>query len=153
MKTIVVAIDFSPLTQTLLSHAAVMARAFQAQVWLLHVATPEPDFVGYAVGPQHVRDERAGELRNEHRQLQHFADTLRGKGIGTDALLIQGPLVYSLLQKARELKTDLLIIGAHHRSRLFEAFIGGTWHDLISQSDIPLLVIPELGEESFNEFW
>jgi nucleotide-binding universal stress UspA family protein len=51
MNTILVAVDFSPVTRLLLQAAERVADV-STKVYLIHVAAPEPDFVGYTVGPQ-----------------------------------------------------------------------------------------------------
>ena len=73
MKNILVTIDLEDHAEQLIGHAAEWAKAFGAKVWLMHVAAPDPDFVGYEVGPQYIRDGRAEELREEHRMLQACA--------------------------------------------------------------------------------
>jgi len=50
MQNILVAIDFSPISQTVLDAAAKLARSLGSKLWVLHVAAPEPDFVGYDPG-------------------------------------------------------------------------------------------------------
>lgn len=147
MKNIVVAIDFTSLTETLIRQAMELARPFGAKLWLLHIAAPNPDFVGYEVGPQHVRDKRAEELREEHRDLQGHARHIREQGLEAESLLIGGPLVKSLLQEAQDVEADLIIIGAHSHSTLFDKLFGSTNQELIKQSTIPLLIIPGKPDE------
>ena len=65
MKNILVCIDFHEQTKNLINKAAEIAKAFNAKLWLVHVAAPDPDFVGYDVGPQYIRDARADELKEE----------------------------------------------------------------------------------------
>ncbi len=55
MKNILVGIDFHKETQVLISESAKLAKAFGAKVWLIHVAPPEPDFVGYDVAAIYPR--------------------------------------------------------------------------------------------------
>ena len=143
MKNILTAIDFTSLTELLLQQSEKLAGAFDAKVWLVHIAAPPPDFVGYEVGPQHVRDERAGELRREHRDLQEYARRLTQQGIECEALLIQGPLLPTLLDEARELRADLLIVGAHQHSGLFRVLFGDTGRELLRRTTLPLLIVPE----------
>ena len=144
MKNILTAVDFSDLTAELLRRSAELARSFDAKVWLVHIAAPDPDFVGYEVGPKYIRDERARELRREHRLLQDYAKQLIAEGLQAEALLIQGPLIGTLLEEARDLEADLLVVGAHSHSTLFDKLMGNTWQDLIRQAAIPLLVVPEV---------
>jgi nucleotide-binding universal stress UspA family protein len=147
MKNIVIAIDLTILTEELIRRATQIAKPFNAKLWLLHIAAPNPDFVGNEAGPQHVRDERASELREEHRTLQSYARRIREQDLEAESLLIEGPVVKSLLEEARDLKADLLVIGAHSHSPLFDKLFGSTDTDLIKQSTIPLLIIPERPDE------
>lgn len=75
IKNILVAIDFNETVGELLSYAEALAIKFDAKIWVLHVAAPNPDFVGYEPGPQYIRDFKADELREEHRSLQNICNT------------------------------------------------------------------------------
>jgi len=62
MKNILVTIDFDVQTTLLIDSAYKLANAFDSKIWLVHIAAPNPDFAGYEVGPQYIRDSRAHEL-------------------------------------------------------------------------------------------
>ena len=62
MKNILVPIDLSPITDITVEFAARFAKGFGSKIWLVHVAAPDPDFVGFGTGPKYVRDQRADEL-------------------------------------------------------------------------------------------
>lgn len=142
MKNILVAIDFDGEAHTLVDFAATFAQKFQATLWIVHIAAPEPDFVGYDTGPQYVRDVRAEDLRSEHKTLQEMADTLNQNGIKTEALLVQGSTVETILTEAEKLEIDLLVIGAHEYGLLKNLFVENTAHELLKKSSIPLLIYP-----------
>ena len=90
MSHILAAVDFSPVTQSIIAQAATLSAALHARLTILHVAAPNPDFVGYEVGPQTVRDARAHELHDEHSQLNEIANALTTQGIEANALLVAG---------------------------------------------------------------
>ncbi|WP_370390043.1 universal stress protein [uncultured Winogradskyella sp.] len=142
MKNILVTIDFDSGEEKLLETALTMANKFSAKVWLLHVTAPDPEFVGYDVGPQYIRDFRAEELRNEHKTLQEFAKRLEQKGIDAEGLLIQGATLEMILNEAQKLKIDLIIVGYEQHNFLYEALIGSVSSKLIKKSKIPVLVVP-----------
>ena len=54
---LLVAVDLSESTEKVVKKAEEIASAISAKVWILHVAAPDPDFVGYEPGPQY-RSER-----------------------------------------------------------------------------------------------
>jgi len=88
MKNILVAIDFKGNEQLLIDKAAVFAEKFDSKVWVIHIADPDPDFVGFSVGPKYIRDDRLTELKQEYILLNDYVDTLTKKGINSESLLV-----------------------------------------------------------------
>jgi nucleotide-binding universal stress UspA family protein len=142
MKTIVVAVDFSPITPHLLLALEAVANT-ESKVYLVHVAAPEPDFVGFGVGPQYIRDDRALELREEHKQLGNYKTHLHKKGLDVEALLVSGPTVETILNEVEKLKADILVIGRKQHSSLYELVMGSVCQDVLQKIKIPALLIPE----------
>ena len=142
MKNILVAVDLDASSQLLINTAAEQAEKFNAKVWVLHIAEPEPDFVGNKAGPQYVRDYLVEEIKKEHKLIRQYTEELIAKGIVADGLLIQGPTVKMILEEIEKLQIDLLIIGHQRRSLLFKIFIGDNHTALVNKSTIPVLVVP-----------
>jgi len=141
-KNVVAAVDFSQVSVAVLEHAAALATALSAKVWLLHVAAPEPEFVGYAVGPDSVRDQRAAELRSEHRELQHRTEALRERGLEAQALLVQGPTVEKILSEAASLEADLIVMGSHGRGAIGRALLGSVSEGVLHAARCPVTILP-----------
>ncbi|OZH53304.1 universal stress protein [Hydrocoleum sp. CS-953] len=146
MKNIVVAIDFSQITPTIISQAETLAQAFKSKLWLIHITEPEPDFVGFKTGPQPKRDHWAEQFRKEHKQIQDLAEELRQKGLDTVALLTQGSTVETILAEAKKLTADLIIVGSHGRSGIDKLFMGSVSEGILKYSPYPVLVIPAVAE-------
>lgn len=142
IKNILVAIDFNDTVGELLSYAEGMATKFGAKIWVVHVAAPDPDFVGYEPGPQYIRDIKADELRVEHRNLQNICDTFLAPELECEALLIQGSTVESVIDEAKKLQSDLLIVGTHKHSFFHNLFSENVSLELLKKAEIPLLAIP-----------
>ena len=142
MKNILVTLDFEEKAILLVEKAAEIAEKFNSKVWLVHIVAPDPDFVGYEVGPQYIRDSRAGELRKEHHILQNFTKMLKEKGIDADGLLIQGPTKEMILKESDKLNIDLIIIGHHEHGLMYKIFAGSVASQVIKHSKIPVLTIP-----------
>lgn len=142
MKNILVAIDFDERTYELVNYAAEFAKKFGAKIWIVHIAAPEPDFVGYSVGPEYIRDSRASELRSEHKNLHLLVDKLHQEGVEAEGLLVSGSTVKMILDEAKKLHADLIITGSHDHSFLYNAFVGNTSLELFKKSAIPLLTVP-----------
>ncbi len=147
MKNILVALDLSDTSPAVLEQARVFGRELAAKLWLVHVAAPEPDFVGYDAGPQVERDAVADELHAEHREIQALAEGLRGEGFECTALLVQGATAAAILKQAEQLGVDLIIVGSHGRGPVKQLFVGSTSDGIVRQATVPVLVVPpRLGE-------
>jgi len=142
MKTILVAVDFEEESILLITKAVEIAEKFGAKLWLVHVAAPEPDFVGYDVGPVYIRDYRARELKTERKLLDKHVQDAKNLGIDAEGLLIDGITVDLLVDKAIQLEADLMIVGHHKHGFLYKLWFGNTAEELIHNHKIPTLVIP-----------
>ena len=142
MKDILVALELKPSDKNLLKYALSLAKVYQAKVWIIHIAAPEPDFVGYEVGPIYIREQRADELRKEHREIQTHMDQFTSEGVDCDALLIAGPTLETLEKEVKKLKVELLIMGNHRRGFLYDTFIGSTTTQMVKSLNIPLFLVP-----------
>ncbi len=151
MKNILVPIDFEEAYSLLVDQASELAEKFGSKVWLLHVAAPDPDFVGYEPGPQYIRDFRAEDLKEEHRTIDRIARLLGQNGIEAEGLLIQGATTEMVTNISKKLKVDLVIIGHHEHSLLYEAFIGSRSINIINKLQIPVLLVPLDKEEGHRK--
>ncbi|MCF8278017.1 MAG: universal stress protein [Flavobacteriales bacterium] len=142
MKNILVAVDFKEGEKRVIDSAFQLANAFGSKLWLMHIAAPDPDFVGYEVGPQYIRDSRADELRKEHRVLQEYTEELRVKGVVAEGLLVQGATIEMIIEESQKLNADLIVAGHHNNGFFYNAFVGSVSADIIKKSKIPVLIVP-----------
>jgi nucleotide-binding universal stress UspA family protein len=139
---LLVAIDFSEATDKILEHVKNLVCKTGSAIWLLHVAMPDPDFVGYDVGPETEREFIAKKFRDQHTKLEEIADHIRKEGIEITPLLIQGPTVETILEQAAKLKVDAIIVGSHGRGAMYKLLVGSVSEGLLHKTKIPLVVIP-----------
>mgnify|MGYP001825895522 CR=1 FL=1 len=139
---ILVAVDLSPASEKVVETAGDVAKLTGASIYVLHVAEPEPDFVGYDAGPEVVRTQVAQELRREHRDVQALARKLRDDGLDATALLIRGPTVETTLKEAENLETDLIVVGTHGHGAVYDVLVGSYSAGIIRRSKLPVLVVP-----------
>ncbi len=145
MSTLLVCVDFSNVTSALIEAAERQSRALGADVVLLHVAPQEPDFVGFEVGPEPVRHIVAQRLREEHRQVQQLADALRARGIEAQGLLVMGSVVDKTLEQARRLHAEMILMGSHGHSAIYDLLVGSATESVLRHADRPVLVVPARG--------
>ncbi len=142
MHNILAAIDFSDITPAVVDKAAAIAKCFDSKLWLIHIAAPDPDFVGYGTGPQCERDWRAKVLRKEHQYLHDKALELEQDKINVTPLLVQGATVETILKQASKLKADMIVIGSHGHGALYQILLGSVSQGVVHQSVCPVLIVP-----------
>ncbi|MBV2120911.1 MAG: hypothetical protein B6D70_10515 [gamma proteobacterium symbiont of Stewartia floridana] len=142
MKALV-AIDLSPSSWDVIEQAVkILKPSDDSQLWLLHIANPEPDFVGYEPGPQAVRDGQAMDFHQQHQSLQEYAVRLRARGTDCTALQVQGAYAEKIMQEAEKLQAEVIVVGSHGKGLAKELLYGSTSNQLVRHSEIPILLVP-----------
>lgn len=142
MKKILLAVDNEEGTNELLDYAGKMASLYGATLYILHIAQPNPEFVGYDVGPEYIRLDAARQYRDEHRWVQDLAKQLESRNVDARALLIQGYVAEEILRQAEDIEADLVICGSHKNGFFYSLFMENTAVELSKKSKRPLLVYP-----------
>jgi nucleotide-binding universal stress UspA family protein len=146
VKKLLVAIDDCESTTTgsrSMQHVVELGRAFSSRVWLLHVV-PESRPGPFNVDRKSLREGSASELHHEHQHILQLAQCLRVRGIDTCALLIEGPPVETILEKHRQLETDLIILVCRKHGSLMGALTCAPRERLLAGCPCPILYIPEI---------
>lgn len=147
---ILVAIDFSDISDKLLKQAERLGKAMSAQVILMHVAEPNPDHIAYdydpaamyAIDPSEIRQQIAERFHREHRKLQDMAEHLRSAGLDCKALMVQGPTVEMLLGAVDNMHIDFIIAGSHGKGILSQILLGSSSEELVKKSSVPVMLVP-----------
>lgn len=142
MKHILVLIDFGDPTEQVAAYTTKLALAFNAQCWLLHVASPDPEFVGYEPGPQYIRDHRADELKKERLALERLQSQFQDNQLSCETLLLKGNPIEVIQSEIKKRKIDLVVIGHHRRTSIREWIVGSVGKEVIRHSQVPLFIIP-----------
>ena len=139
---ILVCIDLSEATKKIVARAKELAEAGSTKLWILHIAEPEPDFVGLKVGPQSVRDSLSEQFHQEHRQIQEIANQMREENLNVTALLVQGPTAETILIEASRLSADIIVLGSHGKGAVYQLLVGSVSESVIHKAECPILVVP-----------
>ncbi len=147
---ILVAIDFSDITEKVLLQSRTLAKVMAAEICLLHVAEPNPDHITYdydpaamySIDPSDIRDQIAQRFHNEHKVLQQYANELRDDGLNCKALMVQGETVEMLLKGIEKLSIDFIVVGSHGKGMISQILLGSTSKELIQKTSVPVYLIP-----------
>jgi len=137
-----VAIDFSESMKKIIESVKLCIRDEKDEVILLHVAEPDPDFVGYEVDTKQMRDIEAKRYYKEKCDLEAIKEDLTKEGINSKAFLIQGAIVDTILKKAEKLAIDVIIMGSHSKNFMQRTLLGSSSRGIIHKSTLPVLIVP-----------
>lgn len=140
MKNILVPVDLSNVTESVLDFASHLATAFGAQIWLLYVAQPHPDFVGISV--KDADTWRSIDVNGAHQAFKDIAVTLADAGKAVVPILLQGPVVETIHEIAKAISADMIVLGSHGHGALYDLLVGSTSEGVIRHSRIPVSVVP-----------
>jgi len=139
---LLIAVDLSPATELILKKIKEFATKFNPKIWLVHIVQPDPDFIGYDVGPQTERDFIAKKFHEKHTKLQGIAKKLNDAGLETTPLLLQGATVETILEEADDIHADMIVTGSHGHGMMYNIFIGSVSKEILKHSKRPVLIIP-----------
>ena len=149
MKKILIALDYNPTAQKVAETGYAMARAMNAKVILLHaMADPEyyssleyspiMGFAGYSIPMQ---EDAAGVI--EETSLHFLEKTKRHlRDANIEILVKRGDVADSILQTAKEMHVEIIVMGSHSRRWLEEVLMGSVTEKVLHQTTIPLFIIP-----------
>lgn len=165
MKTLLAAVDFSKSTAPVLDQASTLAKALDAQLWILHVASEENP-VAYEINgldaefetipanmPEYVnlaRDLCAAELKKEHAALLAISANLRSLGVDTRAILLKGRPAELILRKAEDLEADMVLMGSHGHGIFRKALLGSVSESVMRRSSCNVMIVPTIEKETFK---
>lgn len=150
MKRIIAALDLQSQTELVVNKAIEMADQFQAELHLIHVIAPMGTYVA-----TNIVDPLAGietailpnelDLMDTHKniaeeQLGKIEANLAPRQLTVKVLT--GAIEDEVVNYAREVSADLIVIGTHQHSGLSRLLNGETSVRILHEARIPILVIP-----------
>ncbi len=142
MEAILACVDFADVESRVVDTAISLASAFSAQLHVLHVVEPDPAFVGYAAGPESVRDQVAVKFREQHRHVEEIAERARRQGIVAHPHTLRGPYTETILREAGRLEVAMIVLGSHGHGRLHAMLVGSVASGVLRGAKVPVLVVP-----------
>jgi universal stress protein A len=142
MKTIIVAVDFSPVTAALGRTASAFARRLHARLVLVHgvEVRPLPDETGLML--EYTAILAAGAEQSAHRRLARLAQRLKASGLAVDTVCrLESPAALVTGEAARR-GAAFIILGSHGHTAFFDLIAGSTAHRILRMAECPVLVVP-----------
>ena len=141
-KKILVPLDGSKRAEAVLPHAEEMANRYGAEIIFLRVEELcimlEWDEV---VDLAKCHEKFDARKKVSESYLAELKTKFRDKGIKTEARVVYGPVVKSILTEAEEMDVDIIVMASHGLSGLPRTFYGSVTAGVLQKIDRPLLII------------
>ena len=140
-KFILAPIDFSEGTSRVLAAAAQLAGDLGARVILLHVVVvPRCSAATHAFG---ARTEMAAALREiAEGRLDEARVTLLARGVAADAFCLTGNPASRIVEQARKLAAECIVLGSHGHAARRDLIVGGTVNALLKRTHCAVAIVP-----------
>jgi manganese transport protein len=134
-RRILVPLDHTHLDRLAVSHAAALAKLHGAKLFLLHV---EEGVTSQIYGP----DSSTAEVEAGEQYLERIAQSLRDQGVTVETLITHSSSPKKeIVRYAREIRPDLVIMGAHGHGGLKDLIFGNTINPVRHNLEVPMLIV------------
>jgi nucleotide-binding universal stress UspA family protein len=156
-KKVLIALDYNPTAQRVAEVGFAISQAMHAEVVLLHVVkdptyyssqeySPIMGFNGF-LNMDPLVSNGFEDLKNASAQfLEKSKQHLGDENIKT--MVKEGELHEVILQTAKSLDADLIVIGSHSRKWLENILLGSVAENVLQLTHVPLLIVPTKKQNS-----
>jgi nucleotide-binding universal stress UspA family protein len=145
---ILVPLDGSERAETILPYVEDIALLRKSTVILLQVIELSAAMITpYDMVPYYDADLATKWLEEAKVYLAGLQGELQAKGITVKVIVEQGPVVRSILDVAAREQVELIAMASHGRTGLGRVFYGSVAAGVLSQVELPLLLVRAQSEE------
>ena len=143
-KLILCPVDFSGTSTHALETAIELAKQLNTKIHLLHVyqypafSMPEADLATPI--DISIQDDYIKRLR---KQLDDLCNKYSDSGIAIDSTLAEGVPYVEIVQAAKDINADLIVLGTHGRTGLSHMLLGSVAERVVRSSTVPVLSVPD----------
>jgi len=155
MKTnkVLIALDYDPTAQKVAEAGYLLAKTMGAEVTLIHVIASVDYYSSYSIletypstGIMGLGSSEAAHLFDNSltEAMTRFLEKSK-KHLGDQNIKIvvkEGDFGQAILKTAKELKSDIIVMGSHSRRWLENIIMGSVTEDVLKHTTIPLFIIP-----------
>ena len=145
MKTLLTALDFSPISQKVVDGAAELAAAMNSRLVLLNVVEPVAAYVPVGAAMDVITTPipmEPADLNLVKERLEHFAAPLRAKGLNVETMAVVSLPVDEILNQATSTQATMIVLGSHGHGAVYQLFSGSVVTSVLHKSRVPVTVIP-----------
>src|SRR6185503_13034058 len=143
IKRILIPFDFSETAELALEHGTFMAKLFKAEIALLHVI--ESYSFASAITSAFSKTQSEYEEKVESSANDKFRDMAtkihHDTGMTVNYQTVRGKIYKSIVQVAKDLESDVIIMGTHGSSGFQEYLVGSNTFKVVSSGPCPVISV------------
>ena len=143
MKTILVPIDFSDVTESVLATALQIGRAFGSRIVLLHgveINLPPVDLIPGLTAPGSEAYPFQPDSGWAEGQMAKAQSRFEAAALEVSSRVVEGEIVSAILHASQE--ADLIVMGSHGHGAIYHLLTGSITHGVLKSAKIPVLIVP-----------
>jgi nucleotide-binding universal stress UspA family protein len=138
IKKILVPTDFSIYSDQAMQYAAMLAMAFKARIQLIHVIEP----LTYSVTDTlKVVNHFVGLKTIAKSLLENTRKKFQKKGLRVETDLLTGVVYRQILDKARRIEADVIVMGTHGRTGAEHFLLGSVAEKVVRLAPCPVVTV------------
>jgi universal stress protein A len=137
LKSILVPMDFSKISEKALEYAVPLAKQFGAKISVLHVMEPPP----YSIDLTYLPMGEGFPIGSMKKELEALATKTIEPNLLKDVIVQIGTAFEVITNVARDLEADLIVITTHGHTGLKHVFMGSTAERVVRHAPCPVLVV------------
>lgn len=145
IRRILLATDFSENSLAALDYALELAKAFDAQLYLLHVRKQPLEYDSYLLSSFQLEELEKEATRAARQALLSLIETRIGEQVQVETMLAHGVPFATIVTMANQMKADLIVMGTHGRTRLPQMLIGSVAEKVVRNAPCPVLTVKHAG--------
>ena len=146
MKTILTPVDFSGATDAVVAEAIALARALEGRIVLLTVIQPPAITNEYSALMDNLAEIVAAGEKNAAKRLAELEARLQAEEIPVETLQLNGPPIRMIVEQARKVGADYIVMGSHGHTALYDLLVGSTTHGVLMRATCPVVITPAVKE-------
>ena len=152
MKTILTPIDFSGITDSVVSEAGVLSKALGGRVVLLNVLQPPVITSEYGPFMENIGEIVLVAEKSAAKQLARLQEQFARDGIKADVQQLTGAPVLKILEQAGKEAADYIVMGSHGHTAFYDLLVGSTTHGVLLKSRCPVIIVPAQKKNAAKQF-
>lgn len=141
--SILAAININDEYRPIIDQAVSLSKSLSKKLHLIYVESLDPSLVIDGGGPLiHLNSIIAQRMADNQEKLQELTDAIQKKGVKVDFSLEKGETALAIVQKAKSLKSTMIVMGSHGNTILMDLLTGSTHEGVLHRADCPVLVVP-----------